>query len=118
MATRTTMKLNSDRPTYASDYLKGDSEQVAFLGNPVLDNLVTTVVALSSELWADRRRDRVIERLLAEKGITREMIEGYRPTAEDEAEWEAERNRFIQAALGPLLRDSTVPLSADYPDED
>lgn len=118
MATRTTMKLNSDRPTYASDYLKGDSEQVSFLGNPVLDNLVTTVVALSSELWADRRRDRVIERLLAEKGISREMIEGYRPTAEDEAEWEEERNRFIQAALGPLLRDATVPLAADYPDQD
>jgi len=118
MATKTTMEVDSDRPTYASDYVKGDSEQVSFLGNPVLDNLVTTVIALSSELWADRRRDRIIERLLAEKGISQEMIEGYQPTPEDEAEWEAERNRFIQAALGPLLRDATLPLSSDYYDVD
>lgn len=118
MATRTTMKLDSDRPTYASDYLKGDSENVTFLGNPVLDNVITTLVALSSEMWAGRRRDRVLERLLAEKGITTEMIENYRPTAEDDAEWEEERNRFIQATLGPLLRESTLPLSADYPNKD
>ncbi|MEE8307634.1 MAG: hypothetical protein V3R81_10240 [Gammaproteobacteria bacterium] len=118
MATRTKMEVDSDRPTYASDYMKGDSDQVAFLGNPVLDNLVTTVIALSSEVWANRRRDLVVERLLAEKGISQEMIEGYRPTPEDTAAWEKERNRFIQAALGPLLRDATIPLSTDYPDED
>jgi len=118
MATKATVKVNSDRPTYASDYMKGDSEQVTFLGNPVLDNLVTTIVALSSEVWADRRRDRIVERLLAEKGITQDMIEGYRPTAEDEAEWSAERDRFIQAAIGPLLREANLPLSTPYPDKD
>ena len=116
MSTRAKIKVNSDRPTYASDYIKSDSEEVVFLGNPTLDNMMTTLVALCSEIWADRRRARVVEKLLAEKGITREMIEGYMPSAEDEAEWKEERDRFIAAAMDPLMRQAHKPLSADRDD--
>jgi len=114
MTTPAKIKVNSDRPTYASDYLKSDSEEVVFLGNPTLDNMMTTLVALCSEIWADRRRGRVVEKLLAEKGISQEMIEGYLPTGDDEAEWKEERDRFIAATLDPLMRQANKPLSADY----
>ena len=117
MATKATTELKTDRPTYASDFIKSDVESVVFLGNPILDNLVTSMIAVCSELWANRRRTRVLERLLAEKGITQEMIQGYMPTAEDEAEWRAERDRFIDMTVGPLLREGSLPVSADRPDK-
>ena len=118
MATKGKIKLDSDRPTYASDFIKSDVEKVVFLGNPILDNMMTTILALCSETWANRRRTKVLEALLAEKGITQEMVEGYMPTADQEAEWQVERDRFIEMALNPLLREGSLPLSADRPDED
>ena len=118
MATKAKSDLKTDRPTYTSDFIKSDIDQVVFLGNPILDNLTTTIVALCSEMWADRRRIRVLERLLADQGISAEMVEGYMPTAEDEAEWKAERDRFIGATLGPILQTGSLPVSADWQDKD
>lgn len=118
MAKKAKIDLNTDRPTYASDFIKSDVEKAVFLGNPILDNMVTTMIAVCSELWANRRRTRVLERLLAEKGISQEMIEGYLPSESEEAEWRAERDRFIEMAFGPLLREGSLPLSADWQDED
>jgi hypothetical protein len=117
MATKGKTELNTDRPTYATEFIKSDVEQAIFLGNPILDNMMTSMLAMCSETWAIRRRTNVIERLLAEKGITQEMVEGYMPTPEDEAEWQAERDRFIEMTLGPLLRDGSLPISADRQDE-
>jgi len=116
MATK--IKLDSDRPTFASDFIKSDVEQAVFLGNPILDNMMSTILALSSETWSNRRRTKVLERLLAEKGITQEMVEGYMPTAEDAVEWQADRDRYIDMVLGPLLREGELPVSADRQDED
>ena len=100
MGKTTTMEVDSDRPTYTSEYIKSDIEQASLLGGPVLDNLVETVIALSAEVWADRRRFRVVEKLLAEKGIT--------------AAWEADRDRFIRATLEPLMRRAHLPLKAGW----
>ena len=118
MAKRVKSDLKTERPTYASDFFKSDVEQVTFLGNPILDNMMTTMVALSSEVWSNRRRTLVIERLLAEKGITEEMIEGYLPSEEEEAAWQAERDRFIAMAFEPLIRQGKLPVDADWPDQD
>jgi hypothetical protein len=114
MGKKTTMEVDSGRPTFTSDFITSDIEQASLLGGPVLDNLVETVIALSAEIWADRRRARVIEKLLEEKGITEEMIESYRPSAEDEAAWDADRDRFIRATLEPLTRHAHLPLDASW----
>ena len=116
MVTKVTTEVDSDRPTYASDYIKGDIEEVMFLGNPILDNLLSTVMQLSAELWADRRRNLIIQRLLTEKGITSEMIETYVPTDEENAAWEAERNRYIEAVMSPMLRHAHKPVATGYDD--
>jgi hypothetical protein len=118
MATKVKIKLDSDRPTFASDYFKSDVEQAVFLGNPILDNMMSTLLAVCSETWANRRRTKVLEALLADKGITAEMVEGYMPTAEDESEWQADRDRFVDMVLGPLMREGSLPASADRQDED
>jgi hypothetical protein len=117
MATKSKMKFDTERPMYTTDYIVGDVEKAVFLGNPILDNMLTTILALSAETWANRRRTLVLERLLTENGITREMIEGYMPTPEEAAEWQAERNRFIGMAFDPLLRNGSLPISADREDD-
>ncbi len=117
MANKSTMKLDSERPLYTSDYIVGDVEKAVFLGNPLLDNLFSSLLAINAETWANRRRTMVLERLLAEKGVTPEMIEGYMPTPEEEVEWRAERDRFIDMTLGPMLREGSLPISADREDD-
>jgi hypothetical protein len=117
MANKSTMKLDSERPLYTSDYIVGDVEKAVFLGNPLLDNLFSSLLAINAETWANRRRTMVLERVLAEKGVTAEMIEGYMPTPEEEVEWRAERDRFIDMTLGPLIREGSLPISADREDD-
>jgi hypothetical protein len=117
MANKSTMKLDTERPLYTSDYIVGDVEKAVFLGNPLLDNLFSSLLAINAETWANRRRTMVLERLLAEKGVTPEMIEGYMPTPEEEVEWRAERDRFIDMTLGPMLREGSLPISADREDD-
>jgi hypothetical protein len=117
MAKKGKIELDTERPTYTSDFIVGDMEKVVFLGNPILDNLVSTVLAINAETWANRRRTMVLERLLADKGVTKEMIEGYVPTPEEEAEWMAERDRFIGMTLSPLAREGSLPISAVREDD-
>lgn len=118
MAKRASSDLKTDRPTYAADFLQTDVDKVMFFDHPMIDNLVTTVLALGAEIWASQRRTMVLERVLEEKGITQEMVEGYMPTEEDVADWQAARDRFVERTMGPLKRDSSLPPSTDWQDED
>jgi len=111
-----TTKLKTDRPTYTSDFIPSDVERAVFLGNPVLDNMMSSLIALGAEVWSNRRRMKVLESILAEKGITEEMVESYMPTSEQEAEWQKDRDRFIDLTYSPLLREGDLPVSADFGD--
>jgi len=75
------IEVDSDRPTYATDYFPHDTDRAVFLGNPVLDNIMTCMTALGSEVWATRRRMYVLEAILQEKGVSEEMIEAYMPVS-------------------------------------
>jgi len=112
-----TTKLKTDRPTYATDFKPSDVERAVFLGNPVLDNMMSSLIALGSEVWTMRRRMKVLESLLSDKGVTNEMIEKYMPKAEQEAEWKDDRNRFIDLVYSPLLREGDLPVSAAFSPE-
>ena len=92
-------------PTYATDFIKSDTEQAVFLGNPVLDNMMSSMIALGAEVWSNRRRMRTVEKLLEKHGaVTREMIESYLPSEEEQAAELAERDAFIERAFGALAR--------------
>ena len=43
------------------------------------------------------------------------MIEGYVPTAAETAEWEKERDRFIELAMGPLANDGFRTIGTGFP---
>jgi len=110
-------KLTSDPTTFAAEFIKGDDEQAVMLGNPILDNMMTALISLGAEVWTTRRRVKVLERVLEDKGVSAEMIEGYMPTDDDNASWQKERDAFIQRTFGPLSRHGDKPLDAPLDSE-
>jgi hypothetical protein len=104
-----------DRPTFAIKAIPSDVSNVSFLGNSVLDNLVSVVVAMGTEVWATKRRMKVMESLLVKKGIAPEMIEKYVPTAEEATAWEKDRDRYIEMTFGALGNEGNLSASAPFP---
>ena len=101
-------KKPAERTKAASDFIKGDTDSAVFLGNPHVDNLVSIVIAMGAEIWADRQRSRIIEHLLSTKGkVTTEMIEQYVPTDEQKTAWAAERDAMARRVYGVMARDTS-----------
>ena len=73
------------------------------------------MIAMGTELWETKRRLKVMQAVMEDKGITTEMIEQYVPTDEQNAEWEADRDRFIDLTFGPLANPGITHWSADFP---
>ncbi|MCB2107315.1 MAG: hypothetical protein KDE14_06415 [Rhodobacteraceae bacterium] len=89
------------RAAYTSGYIKANADQAVLLGNPVIDNMMSAMIAMSAEMWAQTKRARIVEALLEEHGrVTEEMIESFVPSAAQEAKWTAERDRFIKRTFG------------------
>jgi hypothetical protein len=85
----------------------------AFFDNPAIDNLIAVTLELGAELWVQRERMRVVEALLAEKGVvTQELIEQYMPSAEMQARSKSERDAFVQRVFGAFARE-TVKATPD-----
>ena len=93
-------------PTSASQPVPQPAPQPAFFDNPVIDNLIAVTLELGAELWVQRERMRIVERLLAEKGlVTAELIEAYTPSAEEAERSKAERDAFVQRVFGVFGRE-------------
>ena len=88
--------------THRNDSIPPQTPDV-FLGNPVLDNVMSSVIALGSEFWSLQRRMNIIETLLAKNGsVTNDMIESFQPSKEETALWDIQRDRFIKRVYGFL----------------
>lgn len=98
--------------SHREDFITPQTEDV-FFEDPVLDNVMSTVIALGSEFWALQRRMNVMETLLEENGsVTKQMVETYRPTEEQTAAWEEQRDRFIGRVYGFLQNTDTKSTDA------
>lgn len=105
----------SKRATYATDFIETDIDRVTFLGNAHIDNIVTTLIAMGNEIWTDRKRIRVLESLLAEKGVTAEMIEKYTPTTAQEKAWAKEREILVDRFWSHFSRNTgEFTLTSDW----
>ena len=92
----------------AAPFIPADTDSAVFLGNPHIDNLMSVVIALGAEIWADRQRMKVVERLLETEGkATTEMIEAYVPTAAEKEAWETERMAMVERVYNVLSRDTS-----------
>lgn len=94
--------------TRAAPFIPADTDAAVFLGNPHIDNLMSVVIALGAEIWADRQRMKVVERLLETEGqATAAMIEAYVPTDAEKEAWEAERMEMVERVYSVLSRDTS-----------
>jgi hypothetical protein len=94
------------RPEYTADFIKTDADKAVMTGNPHIDNLMTTVVALGAELWASRRREAILEKMLEEKGvINRAKMEAYVPSKADAEAEDKERDAFIKRIYKDFARN-------------
>ncbi len=107
-------KVQGDK-THAVPFIKTDVDDLVMLGQPMTDNLVTSMQAMGAEVWALWRRVRVMEKLLSEKGISQAKIESYIPSEADTADWQKERDAFIVRTIGPLSREGHLKVGADWP---
>lgn len=105
----------SNRPTYAADFIKGDFEKAVYLDDVHEDNLMTAFLSLGAEHWTLRRRVMVLEKFMAESNvIDPAAVEAYEPTPEEKAAWEAERDDYIRRVFSVLTR-VTAPLEGGVP---
>jgi len=97
--------MTKPHKTAATEFIDHGSDTYTFLQDPVVDALVEVVVELGAETWITRRRMLVLERVMASKGLlTSELIETYRPSAEEEALWRQERDRMLKTVYAALAR--------------
>lgn len=104
----------TERPTYTAEAIPSDVNNGVFLGNPVLDNLVSCVIAMSAEMWSTKRRMKVLEAVLAQSGISPDKIEKFVPSEQQTAEWTAERDRYVELVMGPLANQGYKHFSTDF----
>jgi hypothetical protein len=77
----------------------------AFLPHPAMDRMLDALVALSAELWAERDRRRVLEQVLARRGLLEAAdIEGYRGSDTDEQQRKQERDAYVRRVLGSFSK--------------
>jgi hypothetical protein len=95
-----------DKPT-APQPPPQPAPEPAFFDNPAIDNLIAVTLELGAELWVQRERMRVIEKLLADKGVvTAELIEQYQPSAEELARSRVDRDAFVSRVYGAFARQT------------
>ncbi len=94
--------------TYTTEATASGVENFVLLGDQRVDSMMTAIVALGSELWATKRRMKVMERLLQDKGVGFDEIEQYVPSPEETRQWDLERDQFVAAVYGHMANPGEV----------
>jgi hypothetical protein len=80
---------------------------VRLLGPDQVDDLARAVLMLAREVWVLRDRQRILETVLAERGIdVVEAVERHQPGPELQQKLDAERREFVRGLLRTLAPDA------------
>lgn len=97
------MILSDDSPEFPAGPKAGDRHQT-FFEDPIVDDLIRSIVSLTMELSVTRERLDMVERMLGkqvkdDEGSAQELI------LDEEAEMRqaADRNKLIADILGPIV---------------
>lgn len=98
----------NDRKGQATDFIKGDWATARYIDDQNVDNLMSVVLNLGTELWAVRRRQMALESLLDGKQlVSAKLLESYEPTEAERIAWTAERDDTIERIYSVLNRVGT-----------
>jgi len=82
-----------------------------YFENVVIDNMIDALMELSAAVWTHQDRVIVLEKILAEKGMSvTEEIEAHVPDNDEIAARAEERDAFVERIFGSFLRRPTNDL--------
>ena len=96
--------------------LQAAGRRPAFFDDPGLDQLVSIVLELASELWVVRERLYVLEAVAADQGLAlRHAIESWKPSPEQQSELADMRRRMLEEMFRTLGQEHRPvdPATAD-----
>lgn len=86
--------------------LDASGRRNAFFTEDGVDQLVSMMLELATELWVLRERVYVMEAVAEQKGLPlRQAVEAYRPSEQEQAELTAMRARMLQEIFRSLGRE-------------
>ncbi len=89
---------------------------LTFFPDPNVDRVLGVVMELAGEVYVLRDRLRTVEKLLEERGtLSRADIDAYEPSADERAQWLADRDDFVQRIVAPLTSQADSPAPAYQP---
>ena len=95
--------------------LDATGHRPAFFDPDGVDQLVSMVVELATELWVVRERVYALEAVAEEMNLPlRRAIENFKPNAEQEQELAAMRSRLLNEIFRTLGRDHRAARSASF----
>lgn len=97
-------------PVELGDEIGGNGR--IYFENVVIDNVLDALLELTATVWTHHDRVIVLEKILAEKGISvSDEIEAHMPDDAEIAARAAERDEFVDRIFGAFLRRPTHNLS-------
>ncbi len=95
----------AERTTHATPAIPADVDAARFLADPVSDQMVRVVMELGAALWVERRRTRILERVLIDAGLVApDAVEQWVNAPDDAAADREELDRWTRRIFGPLSR--------------
>jgi hypothetical protein len=109
-------KTNTEVPIELGIEIGGPGR--AYFDDVVIDNMFDAVLEVSAAIWTVRDRQIILEKVLAEQGISvTDAIEAYVPSEEDLDERIAERDEMVARIFKSFMRrpDGHAAKSPDEP---
>jgi len=103
------------RKTVASEFVQADYDRAYFLKDPMIDSIFTSLTAVAANVWALQRRVETTEILLEKHGsVTREMIETYLPTEEEQKKIQDKRAAFVDEIYDPFKQSGNIAYASSF----
>lgn len=96
---------DTERAMHATPAIPADVDGARFLADPVSDQLVRVVMELGAALWVERRRTRMLERVLVDAGVVApDAVEQWVNAPDDAAADREELDQWLRRVFGPLTK--------------
>jgi predicted class III extradiol MEMO1 family dioxygenase len=77
-----------------------------FLDHPSIDKVMKVVMALAQETYVNRDRLALVEKILDDKGVlTRNDLDHYQPSEEEQHDIKRRRDDFVASILRPIVEE-------------
>ncbi len=93
-------------------------KEQTFFDDPALDRILGVVTALAGEVYILRDRVRILEHLLAVRGVVEPgAVNLFEPTPDQQRQAELDRDAFIERVFDAIVSGESAASKAEYVDQ-